>query len=222
MLHLGTIKGTTITVDANFLFLILLFVVLNYNAQLGIHYALIWIPVLFLSVLIHELAHAAMIGIFGYGSSEIVLTGMGGVTMNRRKAKAWHDLLISLAGPFSSFGLAFLCQLLIARVPVVQTDKMLQVFIPLMAAANFWWGLFNLIPVAPLDGGHAVREFLNIFLRDRTSFIISSWVAFIGGGGIAVWMFIQKQFFIALYIAFFVYMAWQRWQYFRNSGTPGD
>jgi Zn-dependent protease len=222
MLHLGSIKGTTITVDANFLFLVTLFVILNYNAQLGIHYALIWIPILFLSVLIHELAHAAMIGIFGYGSSEIVLTGMGGVTINRRKAKAWHDLLISLAGPFSSFGIALLCDYLGDTVRIVQTDEMLRAFVPRMEAANMWWGLFNLIPVAPLDGGHAVREFFNIFLRDRTSFIISSWVAFIVGGGIAVVMFISKNFFIALYIAFFVYMAWQRWEYFRKYGTPGD
>src|SRR5687768_10596811 len=103
MLHLGSIRGTSIDVDVNFLFLILFFVVMNYNPAQGIHFALLWIPILFLSVLIHELAHAAMIGALGFGSSQVLLTGMGGVTMNSRRAKPWQDLLISLAGPVSSF-----------------------------------------------------------------------------------------------------------------------
>lgn len=222
MLHLGSIRGTTIDVDFNFGFLVLLFVVLNYRAEQGIHYALLWIPILFLSVLIHELAHAAMIGAFGFGSSQIILTGMGGVTINRRRAKAWQDLFISLAGPVSSFALYFLCVWLYRNVPIVQADRMLDALVPNMAQANVLWGLFNLIPVPPLDGGHAVREFFRTFLNERTAFIISIWIAIVGGGLIVVWMLLGKNFFVALYIAWFVYMAFQQWQYFRQHGVPGD
>lgn len=222
MLHLGTIKGTTITVDASFLILLLFFVVVNYDQSRGIQYALIWIPILFLSVLLHELAHAAMIGIFGFGSSEIALRGMGGVTFNRRRARPWQDMLISLAGPLSSFGLMFLCQWIYFNVPQARQDAMLAVFLPYMAWANKFWGLFNLIPVAPLDGGHAVREFFNIFFRDRVSFILYVWVAMIVGGAVAVFFFVVRSFFIALYIAWFVYIAFQQWQHFRRYGTPGD
>jgi Zn-dependent protease len=91
-----------------------------------------------------------------------------------------------------------------------------------MAWANKFWGLFNLIPVAPLDGGHAVREFFNIFFRDRVSFILYVWVAMIVGGAVAVFFFVVRSFFIALYIAWFVYIAFQQWQHFRRYGTPGD
>jgi len=222
MLHLGSIRGTTIGVDANFFILVALFVVLNYNPQLGIHYALLWIPILFLSVLIHELAHAAMIGIFGFGSSQIVLTGMGGVTYNRRRAKPWQDMLISLAGPFSSFGLALLTYWIAVSVPALRHDAFMRAFLPYMYIANKWWGMFNLIPVAPLDGGHAVREFFGIFLRDRAAFVAYVWIAMIVGGGIAVWFFVTHSFFLAFYIAWFVYMAFEQWQHFRRYGTPGD
>ncbi|HEX6086412.1 MAG TPA: M50 family metallopeptidase [Thermoanaerobaculia bacterium] len=222
MLHLGSIRGTTIDVDFNFGFLVLLFVVLNYRAEQGIHYALLWIPILFLSVLIHELAHAAMIGAFGFGSSQIVLTGMGGVTINRRRAKAWQDLFISLAGPVSSFGLYFLCLWIMQTLPIAQTDRMLAALLPAMAWANRVWGLFNLIPVPPLDGGHAVREFFRTFLNERTAFIISIWIAIIGGSAIAVLLLIGRSFFVALYIGWFVYMAFQQWQYFKQHGVPGD
>jgi len=222
MLRLGSIRGTTIHIDSSFFILIVFFLVVNYDQSRGIQYALIWIPILFLSVLIHELAHAAMIGVFGYGSSTIVLRGMGGVTYNRRRAKPWQDMLISLAGPISSFGLMFLCQSIYYNVSAARQDPMLAVFLPFMVFANGFWGMFNLIPVAPLDGGHAVREFLNIFLRDRTSFIIYVWIAMIAGSAIAVWFFVHRSFFIALYIAWFVYMAFEQWQHFRRYGTPGD
>ena len=222
MLHLGSIRGTSIDVDFNFIFLVLFFVVLNYNPKLGIQYALIWIPVLFISVLIHELAHAGMIGALGFGSSHVVLTGMGGVTINQRRAKPWQDLLISLAGPLSSFVLAFICWLIKENVEFVRTDRMLQVLMPLLVGANIFWGIFNLIPVPPLDGGHATREFFRMFLSERTAFVVSIWIAMIVGAGVVVAALLARQFFVGLYIAWFVYMAFQQWQYFKQHGTPGD
>ena len=171
---------------------------------------------------ISETITAAMIGAFGFGSSQIVLTGMGGVTINRRRAKAWQDLFISLAGPVSSFGLYFLCLWIMQTLPIAQTDRMLAALLPAMAWANRVWGLFNLIPVPPLDGGHAVREFFRTFLNERTAFIISIWIAIIGGSAIAVLLLLGRSFFVALYIGWFVYMAFQQWQYFKQHGVPGD
>lgn len=223
MLHLGSIGGTSIDVDFNFGFLVLLFVVMNYDAAQGVHYALLWIPILFLSVLVHELAHAGMIALFGFGASQIVLTGMGGVTINRRRARPWQDLLISIAGPASSFALFFLCVWAINSIDVVRSDRMLAALLPRMMWANRVWGIFNLIPVPPLDGGHAVRDFFRMFLKEASAFTIAIWIAIVGGGAIAVYLgFVLRQYFIALYIAWFVYMAFQQWQYFKQHGVPGD
>jgi Zn-dependent protease len=222
MFHLGSIRGTSIDVDFSFLILAVFFVAMNYNAQQGIQYALIWVPIIFLSVLIHELAHAAMIGLFGYGSSQIVLGGMGGVTMNERKAKPWQDMLISVAGPASSFALWFICLLIIANVPLVREDQMLAALMPRMALANWFWALFNLIPVAPLDGGHAVRELLRTLTSERNAFIVATWIAIFVAGGIAIWMFVRGQIFIGLFIGWFVYVAFEKWRYFRQHGVPGD
>jgi Zn-dependent protease len=222
VLHLGSIRGTTIDVDFSFFILILLFVVLRYNPQQGIHFALLWIPIVFLSVLVHELAHAAMIGVFGHGSSQIILGGMGGVTINARKARPFQDMLISLAGPGSSFILWLASKWLYYNVAFAHTDPMVKEFLPRFWWANLVWGLFNLIPVPPFDGGHAVRSFFSTFLRDRTAFVISTWIALVGGGAIAIWEFIQGQWFIAFYVAWFVFMAFQRWQDFQKYGTPQD
>ncbi|HYK02011.1 MAG TPA: M50 family metallopeptidase [Thermoanaerobaculia bacterium] len=221
MLHLGSIGKTSIDVDFSFLILVGLFTVLNYNPEAGIQYALIWIPIVFLSVLIHELAHAATIAALGFGSSQIILGGMGGVTINQRRAKPWQDFLISVAGPLSSFALMFLAMFAF-MTQVGQTDKMLVALLPRLYWANWAWGIFNLIPVPPLDGGHATRDFFRMFLNERTAFIIAIWIAIIGGGAAAAYLFTAKQFFVALYVAWFVYLAFQQWQYFRQHGVPGD
>ena len=223
MLHLGSIRGTSIDVDFSFFILILLFVAMNYDAQAGIQYALLWIPVIFISVLIHELAHAAAIGIFGFGSSQIILGGMGGVTINSRRAKPWQDMLISVAGPASSFGLALLIWAIIIFAPRYQNDAMLNALVPVLFYANIYWGLFNLIPTPPLDGGHATRDFFRMFLSERNAFIVATWIAIVIGAAVAVYFFmVSKSFFIAFYIAWFVFMAWQRWQDFQKYGTPQD
>ncbi|HUR80836.1 MAG TPA: M50 family metallopeptidase [Thermoanaerobaculia bacterium] len=223
MLHLGSVGRTSIDVDFNFFFLVLLFVYFNYDPQRGIQYALLWIPIVFVSVLVHELAHAGAIAMLGFGASEIVLTGMGGVTMNRRRAAPWQDLIISLAGPAASFGLYFLCGWLARYVALVHTDKMLSALIPYLAWANRAWGLFNLIPVPPLDGGHATRELFGTFLTARNAFIVSIWIAMVGGAGIAVYFAVwERSFLLALYIGWFVYMAFGQWQYFKRHGVPGD
>jgi Zn-dependent protease len=221
MLHLGSIGKTSIDVDFSFIILVGLFTVLNYNPNQGVHFALLWIPIVFFSVLIHELAHAAAIAAQGFGASQIILGGMGGVTINQRRAKPWQDFIISVAGPLSSFVLMFIAQWAQSTGPG-QTDKMLVAMLPRLEWACWAWGWFNLIPVPPLDGGHATREFFRTFLSERTAFVISIWIAIIIGGAVAVFFFTNRAFFVALYIAWFVYLAFQQWQYFRQHGIPGD
>jgi stage IV sporulation protein FB len=222
MLQLGSIRGTRITVDLSFLILVALFVASSYNPRAGIKYSLLWIPVLFLSVLIHELAHAAVIGMFGYGPSEIVLGGIGGATMNQRKAKHWHNVLISLAGPLASFALAYGIAYLMAYVPFTRRDPMLVEFLPLLIFMNLFWAKFNLIPISPLDGGHAVRDFLRIFMTDRKGFPIAVWIGIVSGIAVVIWAARARQIFIAVLIAWYVYLNYQQWQYYREHGLPGD
>ena len=222
MLHLGSIRGTSIDLDFSFIILIVFFIVMNYDQSRGIEYALIWAPVLFISVLVHELAHAATIGLFGFGSSHIILGGMGGVIINQRRARPWQDMFISLAGPFSSFALMWASQLTLANLAFARQDRMLVVLLPYLAWANMAWGIFNLIPVPPLDGGHATRDFFRMFLTERNAFIIAIWIAIVVGAGVAVFALVSRSFFVAIYIGWFVYMAFGQWQYFKRHGVPGD
>lgn len=209
MISLGSIRGTTLEIDVSFFFLLALFVVMNYDASKGIEHALVWILIVFISVLVHELAHAATIGLFGYGSSRIVLGGMGGVTINARVARPWHDMLISIAGPLSSFGLMFAMKAFWdSGIP--PGDAMLSTFVPKMYVMNRWWGFFNLIPVPPLDGGHFVRDLLRTFMPDAKAAPIALWIALIGGGAVAIFFAATGFIFGAVLIGWFTFMAFQQ------------
>ena len=217
-IHLGSIFGTTIAVDFSFLILIAFFV-FSYSSPdaFGMPGALLWAPVIFISILFHEFAHAAMIGILGHGASEIVLEGIGGVTINQRHSRPWQDMLISAAGPAASFLLAWIIALIWNNVAYVHLDRFFAGLLPLLRYANILWGFFNLLPVIPLDGAGVVRNFLRMFLRENTAFVISVWLSIAAAAGVIVWALTQQQWFIALLIGWYGFMSWQRWEFFRQT-----
>jgi len=215
-IHLGTIFGTTIALDFSFLILIVFFVMTTDVQTVGMRYALLWVPVLLISILWHELAHAAMIGGLGFGSSAIILAGMGGATYNERRARPWQDLLISAAGPASSFLLAWIVTMIATNVPVAQSDPFLRALLPLMAWANKWWGIFNLLPIGPLDGNGILRNFFRLFLNERPAFIISIWISIFVGLGVFVLSLIGRQVFFAILVGWYVWTSWTQWQFFRS------
>src|SRR4051812_7868076 len=69
---------------------------------------LVWIVIVFVSILIHELGHAAMQIRFG-GHPWITLYGFGGLaSCNDCDRSPWRQIIISLGGPFAGFMLAAL------------------------------------------------------------------------------------------------------------------
>ena len=215
-IHLGTILGTTIALDVSFLILIGFFIVTSLDTR-GMPGALLWAPVIFISILFHELAHAAMIGIFGHGPSEIILGSMGGVTINQRQSRPWQDMLISAAGPASSFLLGWIVILLWRNVAYLSHDRFFREIYPLMLWANIAWGFFNLLPVIPLDGAGVVRNFLRMIAREETSFLITVWLSMITAAGVIVVALVIKEWFVAILLGWMLFMNWQRWEFYRRT-----
>jgi len=215
-IHLGTILGTTIALDVSFLILIAFFVFSSADTY-GMPGALLWAPVILISILFHEFAHAAMIGILGHGSSQIVLEGIGGVTINERRSRPWQDMLISAAGPAASFLLAWLVIVGWRSVPYFQHDRFFRELFPLLQWANVAWGFFNLLPVMPLDGSGVVRNFLRMFLREEIAFVISVWLSIITAAVVIVLALRGRQWFIAMLLGWYLFLSWQRWEFYRKT-----
>lgn len=215
-IHLGTILGTTLSLDFSFLILVAFFVMTEIQTA-GMPHALLWAPVLLISILFHELAHAATIGMLGYGPSDIILGGIGGATYNQRNARPWQDLLISAAGPLASYLLAQLVVLAMGSLPAVGRDPFLRALFPLLAQANLWWAIFNLIPVGPLDGASVLLNFLRLFLRERLAFPIAIWTSMIVGVVLAILSLATRWIFLSILMFWYVHSSWVRWQFFRQT-----
>ena len=166
---------------------------------------LIWVAVCFGCILVHEMGHAGAFRLFG-SEAEVVLYGWGGLAIPRRGVRGTvARLAVSLAGPLAGF-----CAAGVVAAAAWQAGARLHLgwylFLPSLGAypasaagvipgtasylwyvllndllfVNLYWGLVNLLPVYPLDGGQASRALLeqsDPWRGRRKSLILSAAVA---------------------------------------------
>ena len=126
-----------------------------------------WIGIAFVSILVHELGHALMGMAFGL-VPQIDLHGMGGTTswVTGKPLGNGKSILVSLAGPFAgiAIGLAVRLALELGWSP---SNPYVAQAAALAYSVNIYWGILNLIPLLPLDGGNVMRSFLQGVTRGR-------------------------------------------------------
>ncbi len=147
-----------------------------------------------ISIVLHELAHGwaaiwqgddtpklmghmtpdPMVHMGGMSLLMLVMVGMafGAMPVNPRNFRSkYGDALVSAAGPAMNFLLAFIAQLALAiwlstegiakEGPGLNAQSLLLVF----AFFNIALGIFNLIPVPPLDGSSILGNFVPSYKR---------------------------------------------------------
>jgi Zn-dependent protease len=125
-----------------------------------------WVVVVLVSVLLHELGHATMGRAFGL-EPKIELHAMGGTTSwsSPKPLSIPRRIAISLAGPGAGFVVAAVV-LAIGKgrfAPVPAGDFVYDDLI----FVNFVWGVANLTPMLPLDGGNVLLQLLNAVTKGR-------------------------------------------------------
>lgn len=149
---------------------------------------LVFMVIMAISILTHELGHALVGRRLGGGYATITLWGLGGLAFNQggrftRSGNFWRVA----AGPGAGFALLILVVLLLCiglgamnglslttrtlfgtyLTPPseelmsfidgsFQRRRMISAFLHI----NFWWGVLNLLPVLPLDGGRIAELFV--------------------------------------------------------------
>jgi Zn-dependent protease len=114
----------------------------------------VWGAVISGSVLFHELGHALASLLFGYRPS-IQLVGMGGLTRPNAEGQIpWHrQVLLTAAGPIFGLMLGLLCGSFYFLLDRVGGPEGARYILRGAFIANLFWGVMNLLPVQPLDGG---------------------------------------------------------------------
>jgi Zn-dependent protease len=148
---------------------------------------LAWMVVVFISVLVHELGHAVMIRRLGI-HPEISLHGMGGTTswQENLPVSRVQRIVISVAGPFAGFAFAALIFGVSAVLPASVGDQpMIGRVLQLLFFVNILWGVINLLPVLPFDGGHVLEHAMGP-KRFKWTLLISTFVGVAAAAAFAV------------------------------------
>jgi stage IV sporulation protein FB len=128
--------------------------------EAGVHFLLIWIVVVFVSILVHEFGHAVAFRRFG-SDSHIVLWMFGGLAVPYNAVIGrWRRIVVSLAGPIAGFilcGIVYGTHKLSGWGDIENGQPVAYLYLSLILV-NLFWGIFNLLPVLPLDGGQVARE----------------------------------------------------------------
>jgi stage IV sporulation protein FB len=123
--------------------------------------------VVFVSILIHELGHAIAAQLYGLEPS-IELYGMGGMTSYRPGPQLSYgrQIVISLAGPGAGF-LLFAAIVVAGRFGFSPKHELAQLAVELLIWVNLRWGILNLVPLLPMDGGNVMRSALMLLTKGR-------------------------------------------------------
>ena len=114
---------------------------------------------LFLSVLLHELAHSFVAIREGLKVRDITLFFLGGMANLEKECKTSKgSLKIAISGPIVSLLLAFSMILLSNNLSV--SDIIISNLFEQVGSLNLLIGIFNLLPIIPLDGGVILKSLI--------------------------------------------------------------
>ncbi|MBR9801033.1 hypothetical protein GYB59_04730 [bacterium] len=160
----------------------------------------IWVLCVFISILIHEMGHALLARAFGY-DPHIVLHHFGGYAayIPDGRLTPWKSIAISFAGPLAGFVFyAFLRLLIIGLWQAdVEINDNVRFALGQLLFINLFWGLLNLLPVLPLDGGRISSELFGMWSRRSGE----AWALRLGvavGVGMAVFAMQSGERYIAI------------------------
>jgi Zn-dependent protease/CBS domain-containing protein len=169
-LRIGRIAGIDIYINISWIIILVLLTVslaTGWFPQLyhGWSRATYWVVglisaiLLFVSVLVHELAHSLVARRRGLPVKNITLFIFGGVSNIEQEPKSTGvEFQVAVVGPLASILIGVVCFLL--QLPLRGTDSPLEGILFYLAATNVLLGVFNLIPGFPLDGGRVLRSII--------------------------------------------------------------
>lgn len=148
--------------------------------------AFAFVLLLFVSVFLHEVAHALMARARGQEVTELAVTIWGGHTafsdVNRRPLDAF---LVAVVGPLTNLALAVGFWVAFQLQPVLTVPTLL---LYAGAFSNAFVGLFNLLPGLPLDGGQMLEAAVWRITGSRTrGTVAAGWVGRVVAVAVVAW-----------------------------------
>ncbi len=165
-INLFRIRGIQLSLHVSFLMLIAYVAWVGWSAAgwLGLGWMVSYVLLLFTCVVLHELGHSFTARRFGVGVPRIMLLPIGGMAeFDSIPKRPRSEILIALAGPAVNFLIVGVL-ILFVRFPEdwnpVQFPLTIAELWRHLVVLNLVMGIFNLVPVFPMDGGRVFRAML--------------------------------------------------------------
>ncbi len=195
---------------------------------------LIWIACVFFSILVHEFGHALTARAFGADPS-VLLYSMGGLCIygHNSRETLWRRFFVLAMGPGAGFLLMAATiawgsvQFRASPLDVWRGEVILgvpyyaRITITFLIWINFYWGLLNLLPVMPLDGGQIATVFLTMHDRrqgQRRAYIVS----LVTAGLVALYFLQEKDYYPALLFGMLALTSFQILQALHHQSRYGS
>lgn len=131
---------------------------------------------LYLSILVHEAAHALAARAFGYRVTRIVLWVLGGFTVYERdRTTPGREAVVAASGPLVTALIALGCWFG-ARATAGDPTSWAHLLLEALAFGNGFMAFYNLLPGLPLDGGAVVKSLVwKATGSEETGTVVAGW-----------------------------------------------
>jgi Zn-dependent protease len=152
----------------------------------------------------------------------ILLHGMGGLCVyDAERQGPGQRLAVLFAGPGAGFllaGLVFAGRMALGDSPLSPTGELIYDF---LLEINIVWGILNLFPIWPLDGGQIVGVILTVWNR-RRGMRWTHIISVVTCGLLVLAAFRFGQVYLAILFALFAFQNIQMLQSYQYAGYGGD
>jgi Zn-dependent protease len=184
----------------------------------GAEMVAIWIAIVFVSVLAHELGHALTARRFG-AEVAITLTTLGGLTSWRApEGKIPPGRRAAVAAAGSGVGIVLGLIVLAGYLLVNPPGRQLAEVVTMIVWVNVGWGVLNWLPIRPLDGGHLLTSLLDMVAPTRADKIANFIFLLTSVLALAAALYFRLVF-VAILAAF---MAWSEIGGYLGSAPSSD
>jgi Zn-dependent protease len=205
--------GVPVRLHFTFILLLVFLVVTDLGSkETGASYA-IFLAGLFVSVLLHEMAHAYVASRFTVRTLEIIMFPIGGLARMERILRPAEELWISLSGPMVnvliSLGLFVYMRAVHQPLGIHLSDLTHPTdanVLSRLAMGNLMLAGFNLLPAFPMDGGRILRALLSYVRSEDQATRIASWMGRMLAISMGLYGLLTSQFML-VFFAFFIYLG---------------
>lgn len=181
------------------------------NSEQGWPGLVIWVAVVFQGILMHELGHALVGRAYGR-QPRIELIALGGLTWweQREPLSPARSLAVSIAGPAVGIVIGSIALLAMDPLGIPEPSLARYAFTSLIYV-NLGWGLLNLLPVMPLDGGNIVASLIELVSPKRGR-LLACYVSFTVIGALFAVTVVFQQYpatILLLLLGFSTYQAFR-------------